>query len=111
MSKYRNHPTVVDNTTFASRAEATRYMELKLLERAGHITDLELQPKFPFDVKGHRVGKYIADFLYRDADGRLIVEDVKSPITAKNPLFRLKAKLFKAIYGFDVTLVGKGVHS
>ncbi|MGP1455872.1 MAG: DUF1064 domain-containing protein [Treponema sp.] len=36
----------VDGITFDSMAEMNRYLELKQLERAGIITDLELQPKF-----------------------------------------------------------------
>jgi hypothetical protein len=45
-NKYRNIKTIVDGITFASKKEAKRYSELKLLERAGMITDLELQPAF-----------------------------------------------------------------
>ena len=36
----------IDGITFDSLAEMNRYLELKMLEKAGIITDLELQPKF-----------------------------------------------------------------
>ncbi len=44
--KYRNEKAVIDGYTFDSKKEANRYFELKMLQRAGEITALELQPKF-----------------------------------------------------------------
>lgn len=105
MSKYRNIPTEIDNITFASKAEAFRYAELKLLQHAGIISDLELQPNFRLKVEGELVCTYRGDFSYRDKRGLLVVEDVKG---VQTPLFRLKAKLFRALYGFNITLIGKG---
>lgn len=105
--KYRNIPTVFDGVTFASKKEARRYQELKLLERAGEITGLELQPKWPLVVNGVGIAKYHGDFAYRDnkhrmeINGKLIVEDVKSTAT-KTPVYKLKKKLMKAIYGIDI---------
>ena len=49
-NKYGAKPTIVDGTRFDSTKEANRYGELRLLEKAGAITNLELQPKFPIDV-------------------------------------------------------------
>ena len=46
MNKYRNKKVIVDDYIFDSIQESRRYKELKLLERAGTITDLELQPRF-----------------------------------------------------------------
>ena len=66
--KYRNKETTIDNHTFASMGEANRYCELKLLEKAGLISDLQLQPKFELQPKFKKDGKtirainYIADF-------------------------------------------------
>jgi hypothetical protein len=68
-SKYAAIPTIVDGIRFASKKEARRYTELKLLERAGEITCLELQPKFPCVVNGKKVCTYIADFAYLDDSG------------------------------------------
>lgn len=104
-NKYHNRQTVVDNVTFASRRESQRYSELKLLERAGHIRDIELQPRYDLIVNGHKCGFYKADFRYiAIQSGETIVEDVKSPAT-KTQVYRLKRKLVKALYNFDIVEV------
>lgn len=101
-SKYGNRKTVLDGIAFASKAEAIRYAELKLLARAGQVEDLKCQPKFPLIVNGLLVATYIADFSYIDAtSGAAVVEDVKSPAT-KTDTYRLKAKLMRALYQIDV---------
>jgi len=99
-NKYGNRRTVVDGIAFDSRAEANRYRELKLLERAGEITTLELQPRFTL-MEGARVNgrkirsiTYTADFRYRDGD-TMVIEDVKGTETA---VFRLKARLLKLAF-------------
>lgn len=92
--KYRNRKTEVDGITFASKAEARRYGELKLLEKAGEIENLILQPRYRLRVEGANVGTYVGDFFYLE-DGRPVVEDVKGVETA---VFRLKAKMFRATY-------------
>ena len=46
MSKYNNKKVQVDMYVFDSIAESGRYKELKLLEQAGEITELTLQPRF-----------------------------------------------------------------
>ena len=48
--KYRAVPTVIDGIRFASKAEARRYGELRLLEQAGEIRDLVRQPRFALYV-------------------------------------------------------------
>ncbi|HKU25657.1 MAG TPA: DUF1064 domain-containing protein [Candidatus Sulfotelmatobacter sp.] len=103
-NKFGAIPTVVDNIRFASMAEARRYSELKLLERAGEISRLELQPKFPMIVNGEKVTTYIADFAYFTKEKR-VVEDVKSSAT-KTAVFRLKAKLLHALYpAIELTVI------
>lgn len=85
---------------FDSRKEARRYQELKLLERAGKITDLKCQVKFELIPAQHledgkcveRPVNYYADFVY--TEGRqLVVEDVKSEITRKQKDYIIKRKL------------------
>lgn len=101
--KYRAQPTVVDGIRFDSKAEARRYVELKLLVRAGQISMLTLQPSFDCIVNGQLICRYRADFEYMDHNGeRLTVEDVKSPITAKNPVYRIKKKLVEALYQIQI---------
>lgn len=99
--KFRNIPTQVDGLSFASKKEARRYGELTLLERAGRITDLKVHPSFPLDVNGYPVCRYVGDFSYTE-NGERVVEDVKSPITRKHPLYRVKNKLFRAVMGFEI---------
>lgn len=100
-SKMRNVKTVVDGIKFDSRAEANRYCELKLLMRAGEVTDIVLQPRYllqeAFEKDGVRYRKmeYVADFLVTYADGRQEIEDVKGH---KTRTYRDKRKLFEKRY-------------
>ena len=116
-SKYGNQKITIDNITFDSTGEGLRYKELKLLEKTGQITDLQLQKKFIIvpeirepDTVGPRGGVkkgkliqsaayYIADFVYYDKNGKLVVEDFKG---FKTDLYKLKKKLMKYIYDIDI---------
>lgn len=100
--KYGNKPTEVDGIRFASKAEARRYSNLKLLERAGEISNLRLQPRYPLVVSGQLVCTYVGDFEYLDNNhDRLVTEDTKG---VKTKDFVIKAKLFHALYGREVVL-------
>lgn len=97
-NKYNNKKVIIDNITFDSKKEARRYKELKLMEKAGLITNLALQPKFllqdkfKYRNKTYRKIEYIADFSYiRKEDDILVIEDVKG---LKTDVYRLKEKLF-----------------
>jgi hypothetical protein len=63
-SKYGNVKTEVDGVLFDSKAEAERYGELKLMERNGEITDLQLQVRYPIEYNGALICTYVADFVY-----------------------------------------------
>lgn len=95
-SKYRNKKTEVDGVVFDSQKEAARWQELKLLERAGKITNLTRQVKFPLDVEGVHIANYWSDFCY-DEDGEVVVEDVKSTAT-KTRVYLIKKNLMRALY-------------
>lgn len=101
--KYRNVKTVVDGITFDSIKESRRYGELKLLERSGRITGLEVQPSFRIVVNDCLICTYKADFRYTTdaphASGFVVVEDVKG---MKTPVYRLKKKLMLAVHGIIV---------
>ena len=99
MTKYRAKPTFVDGIRFASKKEAARYGELKLLERVGKVTCLELQPKFEIKINGIKICTYIADFKYCFPGKEVIIEDVKG---VKTPIYRLKKKLVKACHGIEI---------
>jgi hypothetical protein len=100
MSKYRNKKIVVDNIEFDSNLEATRYRQLKLLQRAKQISNLRLQVPFllqeGFKKNGttHRKIEYIADFVYEE-NGQTVVEDIKG---MKTETFKIKQKLFEYKY-------------
>ena len=101
MTKYRAIRTEVDGHVFASKAEARRYQELKLMERAGLIEALRLQPRYPLHVNGRLICTYVADFAYTDLEhGEAVVEDVKG---VRTPVYNLKKKLMKALYQIDIT--------
>lgn len=103
--KYRNIPTTIDGIGFQSKKEAARYQELKLLQYAGEIGAILLQPAFPLTVNDVFIGSYYADFSYPVlATGLTIYEDVKSPVT-RTSVYRLKKKLVKALYGVDIVEV------
>jgi|TARA_R110000751_G_scaffold16815_1_gene52810 hypothetical protein len=103
MNKYRNIPVVIDGIRFASKAEGRRYSELKLLEKAGEISKLELQPRYKIIVEGILICTYVADFKFeqRHKSGMFftVVEDVKGILT---PIYKLKKKLVKAVCGVDI---------
>lgn len=104
-NKYHNTKVIYNGIKFDSKKECYRYKQLRLKEKAGLIRDLELQPKFLLLDTIHYKGKtypktyYKADFKYFDNEkGKYIVEDVKSPITAKDKAYRLKIKMLLAKY-------------
>lgn len=101
--KYNNRKTTVEGIAFDSKREAQRYTELMMLEKAGEITDLELQKRFELVPKqqGERPVVYVADFVYRDSrSGALIVEDTKGCRTKE---YIIKRKLMLYRYGIKIT--------
>lgn len=105
--KYGNRKTVIDGIQFPSKLEATRYQQLKLLERAGQITGLELQPRFELipkqrraDGKAERACEYVADFRYTDVrTGQQVIEDAKGMRTRD---YIVKRKLMLQVHGISV---------
>ena len=98
---------MVDGITFDSAKEANRYAELRLLEKAGQIFNLQRQVPFVLIPKQVRDGKtverpvvYKADFTYTE-NGEEVVEDVKSPAT-KTKEYILKRKLLLWQYGIQI---------
>jgi len=109
-NKHGNRRTEYDGHIFDSLMEMRRYQELRLLQAAGHIQGLVLQPKFCL-LSGYRRKSgdwvrpihYIADFQYLDCElGEIVVEDVKGYETA---VFKLKRKMFEQKFGYELRLV------
>lgn len=99
MSKYYSQKEIVDGITFHSKKEARRYRELKLMERAGVIKELQLQVPYTLIPKSShgRAIKYIADFVYFE-DGKRVVEDTKGFRTKE---YKLKKRMM-AEMGIDI---------
>lgn len=108
MSKYRNKKCNIDGIWFDSIREGRRYAELKLMEKGGYISDLQLQVPFELvpnqkNIDGKVVEKkvvYRADFVYRDNEtGKTVVEDSKG---YRTEVYRLKKKLMRLVHGIEI---------
>jgi hypothetical protein len=105
MAKYYNKKTVYNGITFDSKKEADRYVVLTLLQRAGKITDLQVQVPFELipaqKVDGLTVERpcvYKADFVYRE-NGKMVVEDTKG---VKTKDYIIKRKLMLHVFGIQI---------
>lgn len=100
-NKYNATKTTVDGIKFDSIGESRRYSELKLLERAGAISELELQPRFELQPSFKKNGKtiraitYTADFKYINNKGKIVIEDFKGFETRD---FKIRKKMFEYRY-------------
>lgn len=101
-NKYGETRTTVDGISFHSAKESRRYRELKILEAAGEIRQLLLQPRFKIKIDGQLVCTYVGDFQYTTKEGKYITEDVKGMDT---PLSKLKRKLLLITQGIDVVII------
>lgn len=118
MNKFGAKKVNMDGMVFDSKAEAVRWRELKLLQRAGKISGLERQVKYEIipehrepDTVGPRGGLirgklieparyYVADFVYTVTEsGETVVEDVKG---FRTPEYRLKKALMLDRYGIRI---------
>lgn len=117
-SKYRAVRTTVDGIAFASKKEAARYQQLRLLEMAGEIQRLTVHPRFelwaatrpvaymhayPSQATGEwcnreHIGKFTADFCYITKHGEPVVEDVKGGRATKTEAYRLRKRIFEVCH-------------
>lgn len=106
-SKYLNKKVIIDSIVIDSTKEAKRWFDLQILQKAGIIQQLQRQVAFKLVdaviLKGRKKPalRYYADFVYIDNE-KQIIEDVKSAITRKNPVYRIKLHLMKAVLNLDV---------
>lgn len=102
-SKYGAKRTTVDGIKFDSAKEASRWSQLKLMELAGEITNLERQVRIELQGQsgpimtnsGKKVRTYVADFRYVDwtKGGIWVIEDSKG---FETPEFKLKKAILAA---------------
>lgn len=105
MAKYGNRKVIRDGIEFDSVKECQRYCELKLMQRAGLISDLQMQVSFELIPSQRIAGKvveracsYVADFVYQQ-DGQKVVEDTKG---FKTPEYIIKRKLMLWVHGIRI---------
>lgn len=116
--KFHNKKVTIDGVEFQSKREGARWLELKMLQRAGRISNLERQKKFVLipaqyepEITGPRGGKkkgrllerevaYIADFVYWDEEKHEFeVEDTKG---VRTPEYIIKRKLMLWLKGIKI---------
>lgn len=116
-TKYHSQQITVGGKAFDSVKEGTRYSELVLAERAGEISELKCQVPFeliPTQREPSKVGPrggvkkgklieqacvYIADFVYKDKSGAIIVEDTKG---CRTPDYIIKRKLMLYVHNIRI---------
>lgn len=108
LNKYGNRKVQSPDGVFDSVKEYRRWKELRLLERAGEISNLHRQMAFTLipsqKINGkliEREVKYYADFTYVTKDGEFVVEDAKSDGT-RTQVYRLKKKLMLKVHGIQI---------
>lgn len=116
--KYGNKKTVVDGIMFDSMREASRYRELKLLEKAGKITELQLQVEFVLAPGVQYAGKrptpplrYIADFVYFEVvqapkeiapTGKIYWHTVEDAKGMRTQVYKIKKHLMMSVHKIEV---------
>lgn len=121
-NKYFSHKVKTPEGVFDSNWEYQHWCELKLLQRAGKISNLEKQKAFqlipaqyePVPRYSEKTGKrlkdskrcieksvvYNADFVYYQG-GKMVVEDTKSDAT-KTKDYIIKRKLMLWVHGIRI---------
>jgi hypothetical protein len=111
MPTFKKHKYSAQKTNgYDSKKEAKRAEVLKMLERAGEITNLREQVPYVLcpaqylkgfngkEICARREMKYIADFVYVRY-GQEVVEDSKG---FRTPEYKKKANLMRRIYGIEI---------
>lgn len=105
---------VVDGVKLDSKKEAKRYRELRMLERAGKISNLEVHPVFPVEIDGRPVKirsrgfpngrrvRYTADFRYYEPGRGIVIEDTKGYDTDRARLMRA---IVEAVYNVTIEVL------
>ena len=117
-TKYGSKKVTYDGIEFDSKKEMYRYITLKIKQAEGLISDLRLQ--VPFEIIPavyeeqemqmktkvkvvtkciQRASHYVADFVYKDETGVVVVEDTKG---YKTPEYLLKKKMMRAFLGITI---------
>lgn len=95
---------IVENEHFATQKEAHAYCKKHQLQTATAFCVVKSEPVYKRPVE-EQPSYYIADFVYKDEAGNEIVEDVKSKITVKDPLYIQKRKCMRDKYGIRINQI------
>ena len=106
-TKYMNKRCDYKGITFDSHWERDYYQLLMHRKSLGVIKDVKVHIDFPIRVKGIEICKMNIDFVITNNNGTRSFHDAKQPKTI-TPVFKLKAKLFKAIYGEEIEIKMRG---
>lgn len=105
-SKYHSQRVITPEGVWASKKEYQRHCELKLLLQAGKISNLREQVRYQLipaqRIDGRLVERavwYVADFVYCDERGNLIVEDTKGMRTRE---YVIKRKLMLYVHNIHI---------
>lgn len=113
-----------DGFAYDSKTEMDRFYYLQILAKAGEISDLQRQVSYelfayqttdqagystkhkPIMVgkKRNKVAVYTPDFVYKNAAGETVVEDVKG---FSDEASKFRIRVFESFYGQHVTIVKK----
>jgi hypothetical protein len=97
-SKYKNQKVEIDGIWFDSKRESRRYIELRMLLKAGEISDLQCQVPYELNKGGTHSLKYVADFVYK-TKGQTIVEDSKG---FKTKVYLKKKRLMEKVHNIII---------
>lgn len=112
-TKYRNRRIKTTDGWFDSKGEMCRWLFLKDCQKRGLIYDLQRQVHYDLSIDGWHICDYVADFVYKisppPGERMLsgiapVVEDFKGVLT---DVFKLKAKMFRAVYGYHIKITTK----
>jgi hypothetical protein len=103
-NKYGISPKIdreYDGVTYHSKKEASYAAELDLLKKGKQIDDWTRQVKISLDVGDYHIANYYIDFVVTH-NGKIHPKGTKEYIEVKGfetEVWRLKWKLFEALYG------------
>lgn len=101
-NKYHAQSSTYDGVLYHSKKEAAYAAELDLRKKAGDILGWERQVKISLDVNGYHICNYYVDFQVTYPDDHIELVEVKG---FETEVWRLKWKLFEAIYGDQYKLI------
>lgn len=105
-NKFNAIKTEANGRVYDSGQESKRALDLQWQVEFGEITDLQYQVRFELVPKQHGEAAvfYYADFVYKNKDGKTVVEDSKGHRTAE---YRIKKKLMLYVHGIRILETNK----